>query len=303
MSSRTKALLAIILVSFLWSTAGLAKIVILELGPFFAAFLRALIAFIVILPFFIREKSYKHHLFRDLLPLSLLSTANILFYYLGLAFSTANAGAVINAGIPMITAVIAHFLIGERITVKKITGITIGLIGVFFITLLPVVSRGESVSGTVLGNIFFVIQIFIWSLYTIGSRHIITTKKYSLITISCVSFLTTSIIFGFISLFTFEPRYLTAALNPRTIILLLYLGVMVTVVTYLLYQWAIKHSSATTASLNSYIGPVFAVLVNYMFLGETITSAFLFGSIFVFIGIFIVSGSGIFREAKSWINR
>ena len=112
MSSRSKALLAIVLASLLWSTAGLAKILILELNPFFAAFLRALIASLVILPFFLRDRIQWRSVLRDVFPLSLASAGNILFYYLGLMFSTANAGSLINAGIPLITLVLSHILIG-----------------------------------------------------------------------------------------------------------------------------------------------------------------------------------------------
>jgi drug/metabolite transporter (DMT)-like permease len=65
----------------------------------------------------------------------------------------------------------------------------------------------------------------------------------------------------------------------------------------------IKHSSASTAALQNYIGPVFSILVNVAFLGEIITPTFLVGTILVLVGVMIASGSGLWQETKDWINR
>lgn len=296
MSSRTKALIAIALTAFLWSTAGLSKIVVRELDPFVAAFLRLFVAAIVILPFFLREKVKRKHIIRDLVPLSLLATGNILFYYIGLSTSTANAATLIYAGAPMLTAILAHFLIGERLNSQKILGIIIGFIGILFITAF-------SVSGTLLGNVFFIGAIIVWSFYTIGSRRAIAVKGYSPLTVTGVFFFTASIVFAVISLFTFKTSYIPTLLQPSTILLILHLSVVVTVATYLLFQWAVKHSSATTASLQNYIGPVFSILVNVAVLKETITSAFLMGAALVLAGVVIASGSGLLQEVKDWVSR
>lgn len=295
MSSRTKALFAIIAAALLWSTAGLSKILVRELDPYLAAFLRFFVASVVILPIFLASKKSKH-MIRDLVPISLLATANILFYYIGLSLSTANAATLIYAGAPMLTATLAHMLIGERLNKQKITGILIAFLGILFITAF-------SVSGTPVGNVFFVIAIVVWSLYTIGSRQAIATRGYSPIVLSSVFFFVTTGVFFLISLFTFKPSYIPVLTAPSTILLILHLGILVTVATYLLYQWAIQHSSATTASLQNYIGPIFSILVNVTFLGETITPGFLAGTALVLTGVIIASGSGLLQEVKDWITR
>lgn len=303
MSSRTKALFAIILASLLWSTAGLSKIIVRELDPYVAAFLRFFVASLVIFPFFLREKIKRKHIIRDLVPLSMLATANILFYYLGLAVSTANAATLIYAGVPMLVAVLAHTLIGERLNRQKIAGITLGLIGIIFIAALPGIAKGESVTGHIQGNIFFLAAVIVWSFYTIGSRRAIAVKEYSPLTVTSVFMFTACIVFSIVSLFTFQTRYLTVLAQPRTVLLILHLGTLVTVATYLLYQWVVKHSSATTASLSNYIGPVFSILINVTVLKETVTPAFLIGTALVLSGVVIASGSGLLQEVKDWIHR
>src|SRR3972149_11325061 len=97
--------------------------------------------------------------------------------------------------------------------------------------------------------------VVVWSFYTIGSRRAIAQKGYSPLTVTSVLMFTTTTVFFIVSLFTFQPRYLTVIAQPSTLFLFLHLGILVTVVTYLLYQWAVKHTSATTASLQNYLGP------------------------------------------------
>jgi drug/metabolite transporter (DMT)-like permease len=303
MSSRTKALLAIILASVLWSTAGLAKIIVRELDPYIAAFLRFFVASLVILPLFLKENINRKHLFLDLVPLSLLSSANILFYYIGLSTSTANAATLIYAGVPLVTAVIAHQWIGERMNVQKLIGILLGLVGVLFIALLPSITKGGSVTGTLTGNIFFVLAVLVWSLYTIGSRQAIAKKGYSPLTVSSISIFTTTIFFLCVSLFTFKSDHIPILTHPSTILIVLQLGIFATVATYLLFQYAVKHSSASTAVLGNYIGPVFSILVNVIVLGEIVTPSFLFGTALILVGVVVISGSGLLQEAKDWVNR
>ncbi len=298
-----KAVFVLILAELLWSTSGLAKIVVRELDPYVAAFLRFFIASLVILPFFLNEHVQRKNLIRDLLPLSLASAANILFYYVGLQFSTANAATLIYAGVPLVTALIAHHMIGERLNMQKIIGICIGLVGVVFVALLPAIFRGESVTGNIRGNIFFVCAVLAWSLYTIGSRKAIANQKYSPLTVASMSIFTTGALFFIISLFTFQPHYWITLKQPSLLLLILHLGTIVTVATFLLYQWVIKHSSAGTAALGNYIGPIFAILSNVIFLGEVITPAFILGTALILIGIVVISGSGLLQEAKDWINK
>ena len=83
-------------------------------------------------------------------------------------------------------------------------------------------------------------------------------------------------------------------------LIIIQLGIFVTVATYLLLQWAIKHSSAPTAALNQYLQPIFAVIFNFFFLGERVTTGFVFGSIIVFAGVFLATGERFFAEVKLW---
>lgn len=239
----------------------------------------------------------------DLVPLSILGTANIAFFYIGLQTSTANAATLMYAGVPFLTAILAHRLIAERITIQKMMGIFIGIMGVIFIAMLPAIERGEIVSGGFPGNLFFLAAVIVWSLYIIGSRRAIATKGYSPLVVSSVSIFTTCAIFFGISLFTFRASYVPLLMQPSLLFFILHLGLGVTVGTYLLFQWAVKYSSATTTSLNHYLQPVFALLFNMIFLREAITAPLIVGIVLVFTGVMVTSGSHVLHEMRSWTRK
>lgn len=302
MTSRTKALLAIVAAAALWSTAGLSKILVRELDPYVTAFLRFFVASIALLPFFLRENNKGKHILRDLAPVSIFLAINIACFYIGLTTSTANASALIYAGLPLVTAVLAHKFIHEPLTAKRLAGIIVGFIGVILIALLPVIEKGGTVSGSLSGNFFFFIATITFPWYTIGSRRAISTLHYSPLTVSSVSVFITTIIFFFISLFTFRPHYVTVLMQPSILLLTVYLGICVTAMTYLLYQWAVKYSSATTAALGNYLQPIFSVFMNVLLLHEVVTPLFFLGGLIVFAGLFISSGSSMIREVRMWIG-
>jgi drug/metabolite transporter (DMT)-like permease len=302
MSSRMKALIGLIIASLLWSSAGVGKIVVHTFDPFTASFLRFAVASIAILPFFLRENWKQKHVIRDLVPLSLLCTMNITFYYIGLKYSTANAAVLIYAGVPLLTLLFAHRILRESLTVKKLAGVCIGFLGVLFVVVFPAWQQNAHIAGDTIGNIFFLAAIIAFTFYTIGSRRAIAIQKYSPTLVTSVFIFTTTIVLGCISLFTFRWSYLPHLLTPSIFLLIIYIGIFLTVAPYMLYQKVVKHSSASAAALSNYIQPFTSIIFNIIFLRETITLAFIVGGALIFTGIVISNGSGIWKEIRGWIR-
>lgn len=300
MSIRTKALLALLLSTFFGATVGAAvKILLLTDTSFVIAFYRFGLAALIIIPWFLYNRP-KHmgHVLRDVLPIAILSTANISLFFVALNKTTANAASIIYAATPILTAMLSPFLINERITKQKFMGIILGLIGVLFILVLPALNKTDVLVGDVSGNILVFIAACSWALYTIGSRYLIIQKHYEPITISAISISLTAFVTFILSLATSTIHIPRMVSHPQTLLLVSHLALFATIGMYLLYQYAIKHLSATTASLSNYIGPIFGFTINAIVLGERMTLGFIFGSFIVLIGVFLASGSQIHALAK-----
>lgn len=289
---KTRVLAAMITASLLWSTAGVVTKVLLQIfNPYLLAYIRFGIAAIFVLPFLVKNPLPKLPLLlRHMIPISILGALNVLFFYLGISRTTVNAASVIYTAQPLTVTLFAYLLIRESVTKRKLAGMLIGLSGVLAITLLPVLEKGQPVGGNISGNIMICLAIVCWSLYTIGSRHLMDKYGYSAKTLTIVSLFTSAALFGLVSIFVTESFPWVMVLRPGYALLILHLALAVTVVTYFLYQWSIAHSSATTASLVQYLQPVSSIGLAIIFLGERLSWGFLFGSMIVFAGVYIAAG-------------
>lgn len=296
MSIRKKAFLALLLISILWGTAGVvAKILIQELHPFVVLFYRFGIAAIVILPWFIRAKKPKN-MWRVLIPFSLLGAGNALFFYQGITRTTVSSAAVIGASTPLVTAILSHYLINERTSKDKFIGVIIGLIGALCIILLPLWNQGKSIGGDVLGNIWIVLSVLSWTLYVVGSRRFLTNDTYTPLVMAQVNFLTLAATSFILAIVTKQVFYTKAFVDPAYVFTFVYSTIPVTVITFVLFQWVIKHISATTASLKDYVQLIVGVSVSLIALGETINTSFILGSMIVLIGISITTGRSVYSK-------
>ena len=74
------------------------------------------------------------------------------------------------------------------------------------------------------------------------------------------------------------------------------MGIGGTFFTYLLLQYAIKHLSSLTVNMTSYIQPTLVAVLAIFFLHEKLTWHFVFGSLLVFLGVFLTVTSEFIRR-------
>jgi drug/metabolite transporter (DMT)-like permease len=301
MSSQRIALLTLVIASILWAASGtIAKILLPVIDPIPLMMLRVGIAMCVLLPLYL---SRKHPPFvktvKDTWPAILGSIGNFLFFIFGVSYTTANAAAIIYTITPLLTSLLAKKTIQEHTSKKKFMGVALGLVGVLCIILLPMLRYEQSVNGHPFGNILIIFAVFSWTLYIVSSRKSISQQHHDPLTVTTFSMGGTFLVFFFLTLLLPHSPFLeTSPATPHLWLLLLY-GVGVTAVTFLLHQWAIKHSSATTASLTNYLQPIFAFVYNSMFIGETLSIEFIAGSILVLVGTFLATSEQAQAYKKS----
>lgn len=81
--------------------------------------------------------------------------------------------------------------------------------------------------------------------------------------------------------------------NLKSILMILYLAVFVTVFNFTAYYWLLKKMSVVILSLTSFITPVIAVLVGVLIGGEKLSKNIASGALFVLLGIIVVNWEGI----------
>lgn len=286
-NKKTATLLIVILGAFLGGGIGaMIKIGLQNIPPFSFTFLRYFIALIFIWPLFLKENKTVKIDFQ-VVKVALILAVNIILFIVGLQWTSANVGQMLCLGIPMIVVVISYFLMKEKITIKKIIGIIIGLVGSFLLFSLK--SQNQiSYHQMLIGNGLIIIGSIFYSFFLVLSKKI--QKKYSPIYIVTILNLVIMIVSLFLALsdFYFHQNW-WRHFNYASLISILYVGIFATSASYLLGQYAIKYSSPLISSLGLYIQPLFTFVWSYLLLGEKITGSFAAASIIIFIGVLLVS--------------
>lgn len=288
--NKITSFLLILLAAILGSGAAVfGKVALREIPPLSFTFLRFLIASLFVLPFFI--KSLKRFRLKDykIILLSLLASANVGLFAFGIRFTTADTSAIIYCAVPIISAVFSFRFLEENFSLKKILGISVGLVGVLLVVLLPVVSADKD-TGSLWGNLIICAAATSISLYWVFSKRF--HDRYSPFEINGYFMFTTAILLFFLSLSDMfkNPAWWTMV-SSTAYASLLFVAVFCTAVFYLISQTLVKKVSPTFASMFLYLQPFATFVMSYFVLSETLTLPFVVGAVLSLGGVWLYNSS------------
>lgn len=219
---------------------------------------------------------------------------NQLFFFHGLSLtSSINSGIIMTIN-PIMVVILSYFLLKERITWKRSSGVLIGAIGAILLTLTAGTGTGDS--G--LGDLFILINASSYAIYLVIVKPLMS--KYKPITV-----ITWVFTFGLMYILVFPltiPDLMKTnfqAIPFDSILKIVYVIVGVTFLSYLLTIFGLKHTSASVSSSYIYFQPVmviaFAFLFSYLGVSEdyseTITLEKVAYMIMIFAGIYLTSAN------------
>ncbi|KKU44512.1 MAG: hypothetical protein UX62_C0060G0005 [Microgenomates group bacterium GW2011_GWA2_46_7] len=279
MSSKTKALLAIIGAAvFGGGNIIYSKIGLREIPPFSFMFLRFLLASLLILPFYLKSPLPFRRLWLPAL-VSLFSSANIFLFAFGIRLTTATVSQIIYSFVPIITTILAHYLIKEKLTPRKIFGVGLGFFG-----LINILGTPQRLAG----NLLLLIGATFLSFYPVLSKKI--QVKYSPWKLTTIFIFTTTVVGG---LFSLTELSLLSTWSATVSILawfsLIFVAIFGTIVYYWLTQEAIKHGSAVIGSMILYLQPVTTYFWAYFILSEQLSWTILVGGLLTIAGAYLTT--------------
>lgn len=268
----------------------LVKIALLEIPPLTFSSLRFLLAIIILLPFFLREKIKLNRDILRILGLSLFGAGNIALFALGIRYTSANTGQIIYVASPILAGVLSAIILKEQITKNKVIGVLLGLLGTSLIIFLPIIDKNSPISGTLLGNSIITLAMISFTIFSVYSKHF--QKKYSPVYITFFFMLTTFLVTLSLSLVEFKthPSW-WLNVTHSSLLSLLYVGILGTAGYYLIYQYAIKVGSPLIASMTLYLQPITTFIWAYILLGEKLNIGFVLGAIFSLFGAWFATRS------------
>lgn len=195
---------------------------------------------------------------------------------------TSGLASLLQATTPFFTVVVAHFSVGdERITRTKIAGIALGFAGVGLLV-LPDLRLGEP-SG-LWGQLAVILSSVCYAVSATFTRRWL--REHPPLTTAMGQLTTGAIMMLVLSLLIERPF----GLSPSWPALSCWLGLTLlgTVLAYIIYFTLIARTSATFASMVTYIIPVNGLILGAVVLGERLDPAVLGSMALVLLGVALV---------------
>jgi len=270
----------------LWSSAfSVAKLAIADCPPLLLLAARFLIASVLMFGIAAITRVRWTLNRRDVLLFALLGIANQAIYlgvgYVALRDISAGLSVLIFSANPIVTAVFAALVLGERMTWSKAVGLVLGIAGVAFIVQSRLSIGSDHLRGillTVVSLLSFVGGTILFKRYAPKDGLWIGNGVQSLAAgIALLPFSLASESIGDI-----VPTW-------RLLACFAFLVLLVSVFAYLLWFKILTLSGATAASSYYFLLPPLGMLFGWLLLGEHVALSDLLGIIPVVLGIYLVT--------------
>lgn len=184
--------------------------------------------------------------------------------------------SVLNYSMPVFAAVLAHFLLGERLTWRKGAGIVLAIAGM---AVLMDVHAGGDVTAICIG----LLSAVFWGLASIF-------VKLKLSDVNAISLTTWQMVCASLTLLVYTTVVPQGPViwNKESILCLLYNSVLASALAFFLWSWILQHIEVSKASVAVLAVPVVGVVGGILCLGEPMTLHIFFGMIMIMAGIYIV---------------
>jgi drug/metabolite transporter (DMT)-like permease len=282
--------------SLIWSAQGIAiKFLDPFLGPIAITFLPFYVTTLLFVPLLLRMRRKTPGMAapsaKDWIGFTIAGVGGQVLAQLGMTWgiskSLASNGAILNLLIPVISAVLASFMLKERLTSLRILSLAIGLVGVVFLSVGDLRQTSFGSMKFFVGNLLIFGGCFGSSFYNVYCKGLM--KKFQEIEILIYSYITASIA-SIPLLIWVEPIQLNSfrAFDAKAIAAFLFLALFMYGASMLLFFKALQHLDVTTASTSLYLVPVFGVLLAALLLGERLSVAAMSGAAIVLVATILV---------------
>jgi drug/metabolite transporter (DMT)-like permease len=264
------AIFALLLAVILWSSSFIAlKIAFRAYDPMVVIFGRMLVGSLCFLAVSRRVTEALHYRRGDYKLILLMAFCEPCLYFIfeakAVENTTASQAGMITAILPLLVMISASLILREQIKKNAWLGAIIAVVGVCWLTLES--SPSKDAPNPILGNFLEFLAMVCGTGYTIAVKTL--TARYSPFFLTAMQ--------AFIGcLFYFPLLFLPSTTLPTQwhlgpALAIIYLGAVITLGAYGLYNYGVKHLPANEAASFINLIPIFSVLLGWLLLGETFT--------------------------------
>ncbi|EJC78129.1 putative permease [Rhizobium leguminosarum bv. trifolii WSM2012] len=266
-----------------------AKWVSSEMPPWALCFWRVLIAWAILMPIVARHFGAMAALVRarglELLAIGGIGLAICQgLIFVGLHHADATTAGIIIALIPIITMILARFMLAEPMGHWQVIGSILAFLGI-----VVIIVKGSPAALLRLdlnpGELWIVAGAFCFSLYTVLLRRAkFDLNRLALLVLLLGAAVLTALPFYLFELISDER----STLNASGLIALGYVAIPGGAIMYYLFNRSIEALGAARAGVLLYIQTIFIAVLAYLFLGEQLQRYHLEGAALIVAGLLLI---------------
>jgi drug/metabolite transporter (DMT)-like permease len=197
-------------------------------------------------------------------------------------FGKASLAAILISTNPIFAALFGLVILREVVTTIKMAGIVFGLLGIMLVVGGQEIALSDAVNIE-LGIITGVLSAVFIGLYIAVTKKYV--KRYGNVIFNCFSFFIGSLLL--LGLTAISGNDISIPVSD--VLPILYLGLFVTCIAYLLFFEALKHITVVTGSMFFLLKPVIASILAYLMHTETLSAVQIVGIAIVIVSLLLAN--------------
>ena len=285
---------ALLLAILIWaSNSIMVKVVLKEIDPLTITWLRFLLAALFYVPYAVltwrRAPRYTRREWALLAAagLALVPAFSLTLYWALIYTSVANT-ALVRMTEPAWVLLLGALLLGERATRRQAAGIALAVAGTAALVLL---GRGPARGGghDALGIGFMVANSLAWVVYILCFKDLL--RRHRVMEVTAHAALAGTVVLLVVTGPTHAATVAraAAAMSPLAWTLVIAMALVVTIGSNQLFSYGLQRVTAGAAAAYSYLTPILAAVLAWVFLGEPITAAVIVCGAVIAAGVYLVN--------------
>lgn len=283
---RTGAVLTTLLSSLMLGTSYVAvKMTVGEVNPFLLGAVTMAVGSALLLAYMVLRGMLDRAMLRrwEFWVGPIINTGVVAPSYVGLTMTTASAAGLIIGTNVVFVALFSRLLFGERLSRRRLLGLSIALLGLITLTTrwdLSVLDGSQMA-----GNLLVLLSAACIGVSVVTSRIALRNLSAEQWSLSLHLLLPPALL----ALYFIIP--MDGGLSSANIPAALFIGLVCTTVPTVLWTSALKHISVVTSATILMVESAFAVFLSWMFLGEVIDAYVVTGAGMIFAAILLMARS------------
>ena len=289
-----KAFIFVLLAGLIWGTSFPLVRYTLFISDFwsllvyrftFAAIASLIISLIIFRKDWLKEMKIMRN--KYVLILSVFVFLGYLFESMGQELTTSGKASLLVTTSIIYVVIFGSLWLNEEFSKVKIIGVIMGIAGIVFLTIFQDIN--SLLGGSLIGDLLCAAAGAVWGFYIIISkRYMKEDNDFNSITVNFGVTFYSSLMF-LIPSFFFIQYIIVFSLHLIYLVYVIYLGVVCTILAYILYYKGLEEIEATTSNIILLIQIIIAILLGVFFLNEIITIFLIIGSALIVGAVILIN--------------